>query len=122
MRRQAVVAIAVLGTFLAGCAGMSAAMQYSDVEVQNIDANGHSWRIFDKPAEGRLMITPSVGRAAGIGAVSGSTLGTTDISPTKVDYQLAAQVWLATRHSTSCGITDGYELIRLQWEFKYQCQ
>ena len=121
MKLRSFLAIPALGIALSGCAGMSAAMQYSDVQVQDFQADGHPWRIFDKPTEGRLMITPSIGRAMGDGAVRGLTLGAADTDIPKPEFQSAVQLFLDTKHSTSCAITDGYLLIRPQWEFKYHC-
>jgi hypothetical protein len=100
---------------------LDSAMQYGGVPVQEVEAGGHPWRIFDKPAEGRLMITPSIGRSMGEGALSGLTLGAADTEIPKPDYQAAVAVWLKTRHGGVCTITDGYKLIRPQWEFTYRC-
>lgn len=121
MKFRAVMAIAVLAVALSGCAGMDAAMQYNDVQIQEFHANGHPWRIFDKPAEGRLMITPSIGRAVGEGFLSGLTFGAADTEIPKPEYQAAVAAWLRQKHPGSCIITDGYKLIKPQWEFKYRC-
>lgn len=78
------------------------------------------WRIFDKSAEGRLMITPSLGRSAGAGAVTGLTFGAADTDIPKPEYQRAVEGWLSAQ-GRNCMVTDGYKLIRPQWEFKYSC-
>jgi hypothetical protein len=121
MKLQSLLAIIALGMSLSSCAGMDAAMQYSDVHVQDLQANGHPWRIFDKPTEGRLMITRSLGRAMGGGFLAGLSFGAADTEIPKPEYQSAVQVWLDTKHSTACVVTDGYKLIKPQWEFKYRC-
>jgi hypothetical protein len=100
---------------------MDSAMQYNGTPLQEIQFDGHPWRIFDKPAEGRLMITPSIGRSVGEGVLSGLTLGAADTEIPKPDYQAAVAAWLRTRHGGICTITDGYKLIKPQWEFKYHC-
>lgn len=107
---------------LAGCAGMDAAMQYDGVNPVHFQSppDGDTWRIFDKPNEGRLMVTPTLGEAMGEGFLSGLTLGAADTDIPKPEYQAAVAAWLAHtgRH---CTILDGYKLIRPQWEFKYRC-
>jgi hypothetical protein len=77
-----IVAIGALA--LAGCAGIDAALQYNDVDVHAIEVGGSTWRIFDKPAEGRMMITPTFGRSAANGLLSGLTLGAADTDIPKI--------------------------------------
>ena len=104
---------------LTGCAGMDSAMQYKDTPVKGFYYNGDDWRIFDKP-RGRLMITPSIGRSMGEGALSGLTFGAADTDIPKPEYQAAVQAWLA-QSGRKCSVTDGYKLIRPQWELRYEC-
>lgn len=110
----------IAGATLAGCAGFDAALEYTGTPVMSYMNMADTWRIFDKPAEGRLMITPSLGRAAGNGAVSGLTLGIADTDIPKPEYQNAVEGWLIST-GRMCKVTDGYKLIRPQWEFKYAC-
>lgn len=120
MKNRLLIAVAALT--LSGCAGMSAAMQYSDVTLRDFDSGGNGWRIFDKPGEGRLMITTTYGRAVASGFRTGITFGlanNTDIP--KSEYQSAVAAWLA-QSGRHCAISDGYKLIPEQWEFKYRCQ
>lgn len=79
-----------------------------------------TWRIFDKPAEGRLMITPSLGTAA-VNALKSGPFGIFDTDIPKPYYQQAVEGWLVST-GRSCNVTDGYLLIRPQWEFKYSCR
>lgn len=117
MRRW--LALAALG--LTGCAGLSAALDYDDVTVHAIEVRGSTWRIFDKPAEGRMMITPTYGRSAANGFLSGLTLGAADTDIPKSEYQVGVEAWLGATGRRSCTVIDGYKLIRPQWEFKYDC-
>lgn len=108
-----------LSIFMIGCAGLKEAREYRDVTiVRFMDANDN-WRVFDKPAENRLMITTSLGRAAELGITNGPLFGNGDFP--KSQYQDAAAGWLAGT-GRQCTITDGYVLARPQWEFKYSCR
>lgn len=99
---------------LAGCAGLNAAMQYDDVKPVKVTVRSHDWRIFDKPKENRLMITPSIGRSFAAGLPGGEI--------PKPEYAAAVEVWLKNRHAgKACSVIDAYVLANPQWEFKYQC-
>ena len=95
-------------------------MQYDDVDPVHFEANDATWRIFDKPAEGRLMITPTIGESMTEGMLSGLTFGAADTDIPKPQYQSAVEQWLA-RSGRHCTVIDGYKLIKPQWEFKYRC-
>jgi len=111
---------------LSGCgAGMQYAMDnYSGVKVVDYEVIDEDiYRVFDKPAENRLMITPSVARAAGAGALQGLTFGGADAMDTlgpKPKFEKAALAFLASTGRT-CRIVDGYLIVKPQWEFKYDC-
>ena len=105
---------------LTGCAGMDAAEQYSNAPLVYYTNTSDTWRIFDKPTESRLMITPSLGHSAAAGMLSGLTLGAADTDIPKSEYQQAVEGWFAST-GRACKVNDGYKLIRPQWEFKYSC-
>lgn len=116
--RTALLAATVL---LPGCAGLGYAMQYSGSELTQFEWAGRPWRIFDKAAEQRMMITPSLGRSAGQGLIEGLTFGIADTEIPKPDYQAAVEGFLAGTGRANCQVTDGYKLIEPQWEFTYRC-
>lgn len=93
---------------LSACSGAGYAIEnYSGVDVQHIQVNGESWRIFDKPNEGRLMVTPSLGRAASVGAVQGATFGISDGGKdTMAEFEAAADACVKWRNSR-CGVSKG---------------
>lgn len=93
--------------------------RYVDDGSGNVVDRAKTFRIFDKPAENRLMITPSLGDAVGIGAVRGLTLMDSD-SPIVV-YKDAAVDWLRTTGRT-CTVVDAYLIIPPQYEVKYSCE
>jgi hypothetical protein len=114
------VKVLALALGLSGCAGLNYAMEnYKGVEVMPVEYQGHEWRVFDKPAENRLMITPSIGRSMGLGAATGLTFGAAGGIP-KPELQGAAEAWLVKTGRT-CSITDGYVVASPQWEFRYAC-
>lgn len=133
-----VLAVALL-PFLAGCgAGVDYVIQnysgtplvkheilpadgkrYVDDGSGNVVDRAKTFRIFDKPAENRLMITPSMGDAIAMGAVQGLTLADSD-SPIII-YKDAAVDWLKTT-GRRCAIVDAYLIIKPQYEVKYSCE
>jgi len=106
---------------LSGCAGFDEAVevsdQYAGTPVARYDDAGGSWRISDKPNEGRLKIGPSL--AGSFSAAFGRTV--TFTAPPKDEYQDTVEGWL-TSTGRSCTVTDGYLLVDPQWEFKYSCR
>lgn len=123
VRRVLVLAAALT---LAGCAGASYVMsEYQGIEPTPFPVEGDDvYRIFDKPADNRLMITPSIAKAMGAGFVQGATFGGVDamdsIGP-KPQFEHAALAYLQSTGRT-CRILDGYIVVRPQWEFKYDCR
>lgn len=119
MKKFAAISALVLAT---GCTGVNYAMEnYSDVDVQQIKHEDKEWRIFDKPEEGRLMITPAFGDTMGAGMASGITFGlATSPYIRGATFRPAAQAYLAQTHGR-CTITGGDLVIEPQYEFFYQC-
>jgi hypothetical protein len=114
---------AVVGAchLLGGCTGLDEAVdvsgQYSGTPVVRYDNDGGSWRISDKPNEGRLKIGPSL--AGSFGAAFGRVVTFTPLP--KDEYQETVEDWLSST-GRRCTVTDGYLLIDPQWEFKYACR
>jgi hypothetical protein len=106
---------------LSGCAGLDEAIEVSDeyagTPVVRYDNASGSWRISDKPNEGRLKIGPSL--AGSFGAAFGRTVTFTALP--KNENQETVEDWL-TSTGRSCTITDGYLLVDPQWEFRYSCR
>lgn len=111
---------------MAGCGGGAqyAMKEYTGVEVKSFDVpDEDTYRVFDKPAENKLMITPSLSKAMGAGFAQGATFGGADamdmIGP-KPMFEKAALGYFASTRRT-CRIVDGYIVAKPQWEFKYHC-
>jgi hypothetical protein len=115
------LAIGLCAIAAGGCAGLNHAMEYSDVDVVAFESDGETWRIFDKPNENRLMLTPSIGRALREGVAEGATFGLADPGAPKRQLQGVVESWLAAKHTGKCEVVDGAMIIDPQWEFKYRC-
>ena len=117
-----------LALAVAGCAGQpdgfSRAMEYS-WDVHPVTVEGATFRVLEHPANdktgGRIMTTPSLGKAAEAGAVQGATLGLADSAPPIERHRAAARLRLDETGRAGCRIVDGYELIKVQYEFVYAC-
>lgn len=107
---------------ITGCSGINYAVEnYSGVDVERFEANGQTWRIFDNPAEGRLMITPTLGKAVAVGAAQGATFGLSrgGASPVQ-NFEAAANLFIKSRDKT-CQVTSGSSVVNPQYEFFYTC-
>lgn len=113
--------ILAVAAVVGGCSGVGYIVTaYSSVTPQDVTTAYDTFSVFDKPSEGRMMVTSSVGAAFGNGVVGGLTLNSTNAHPPKPIFQEAAEQFLA-RSGRQCKITDGYVLVNPQWEFKYDC-
>jgi hypothetical protein len=116
------IAIAVLCVALSGCASVNYIMkEYDGVPVKEVRMPDDTYRIFDKPAENKLMVTSSLGSAAGQGFVKGLTLGAAPTEPPKPLYEAAALQFLTESGRPGCRILNSYLLAQPQWEVKYDC-
>lgn len=109
---------------LTGCgAGIGYILdEYRGTEVKAFEVEGEdTYRIFDKPDKSKLMITPSIGAAAGAGVASGLTFHAVDTVPPKPVFERAALGYLEST-GRRCRILDAYLLVRPQWEVKYDCR
>lgn len=92
---------------------------YKDVEGKDYAILGETWRIFDKPDAGKMMITSSIENAAKAGAQRGLTYGlarkrwTTD-----PEFRPAATAYISQK---GCQITSGRLLVWTQFEYDYTC-
>lgn len=111
--------LVVLPLLLCGCAGTPD--NYSDVAAVRFRDSDGVWRIFDKPAEKRMLVAPTVGTTLDQEFIDGLTVGMVDAYYTASQYRTAADAWLVHtgRH---CKITDASDAASPQWEFQYRCR
>lgn len=109
---------------LTGCAGrpggFSEAMKY-DQTVHKVQTADGVWRVFEHPSGTKIMTTPSLDMAFGSGLVQGATLGLAETLPHEQRHEAAARKRLDETGRQHCKITSGYELIKGQYEFTYDC-
>jgi len=123
-----------LVALLSGCQGMKYALDnYTGVDVQHFtlapDASpgspnnqrAETFRIFDKPQESRLMITPSVAASAGMAAVSGLTLGGASRAGSPARMREAVTAYLASTDRV-CTIDALDLVVEPQYEARYRCE
>jgi hypothetical protein len=133
--------IVIAAATLAGCQGVKYAMDnYKGVDIQHfvvMPADGQrfvksttggpdvdratTWRIFDKPPENRLMITPSLSAAMAGGAASGLTFGAAEGVDGPAVFRDAAQRYLDSTGRT-CTTTTVDLIMKPQYEVRYECQ
>ncbi|MGE3230370.1 MAG: hypothetical protein AB7J30_13135 [Hyphomicrobium sp.] len=114
--------MAVVGTLaLSGCAGLNYIYEnYQGTPLAEFQNEDDTFRIFDKPQESRLMITPSLGTTMVSGAVSGATFNAVSTAVPKPVYEKAVLGYLQST-GRACMVVDGALLVTPQWEFKYRC-
>jgi len=119
MRATSLLFLLVL---VAGCSGLSYAMNnYSGVRPVSFNDGAKTWRVFDKPHEGRLMITSSIGDAMSGGAAKGFTFGLAGpVGGPEGNFERGAQSFLDAS-GRKCSITGGALVVEPQYEFFYTC-
>jgi hypothetical protein len=93
--------------------------EYHGVKVVTHAAPQATVRIFDKPAQQKMMVTPTIGKAMGMGAASGATFGLWTLGSDPFPLQGAAQNYLDVTGRRNLRITQGRLLVKPQWEFEY---
>jgi hypothetical protein len=107
---------------LGGCASVNYILQeYQGVTVQEVKMPDDTYRIFDKPALSKLMVTSSLSSAAGQGFVKGLTFGAVPTDAPKPLFEAAALQFLTESGRARCRVVDAYILAQPQWEVKYDC-
>lgn len=94
--------------------------EYTGVAVQLHTTPDDEYRIFDKPEANKLMITPSLAKASGIGVVQGATYGAVNQSHFTKPWADAAASYLTSTGRT-CRIVSTELLMNPQYEVKYDC-
>lgn len=81
-----------------------------------------TYRLYDHPTDNTLIVSPSIGRAIGIGIAQGATLGMADAMTPEQKMEAAARQHLANTGRSNCTITSGYLLVKPLYEFSFTCQ
>lgn len=97
---------------LGACAGAGTAIsRYGSVQPMAFAHDGATYRVYDKPSEGRMMITPSL-------ADSRDWNKRSSMFGPELEFADAAQAFVQGR---GCHVTNAQELIEPQFEVTYSC-
>lgn len=122
---RGIALIGVASVMLVGCGGrpggLQDAMKYDARSLAHVKMTDDIYRVFEHPSRDRIMTTTSLGRAAGMGAVRGITLGIADVQTPEQMHEAAARRYLDLTSRRACTIKSGYELIQTQYEFIIDC-
>jgi hypothetical protein len=116
-------ALAVLLVFfaLAGCAYPQYVNdEYRYVPLTNFSHDNRSFRIFDKPSAGRLVITPSLSTAMSDVVIRGATFGEFHNATDQTTLERAVEAYFVAL-GRSCKLTGSSLIYDPQWEFSYEC-
>lgn len=125
-RRDAAVRWQACVAFAALCLGACTAPQqlsadYRDVPRTNFKHANSTYRIFDKPSAGKLIITRSVGGAMSDTMLRGVTFGAYNNAVPQAEVEAAVLAFLSGSGRT-CTTTEGTKLAAPRWEFTYSCE
>lgn len=123
MAYKSIILAAVLPLVFASCGNLRYIVaEYDGIKTVVHQAPQATIRIFDKPAQQKMMVTPTIGKALGMGAASGATLGMWTPGTDPFPLQEAAQNYLDVTGRRNYRITKGRLLVKPQWEFEYRPQ
>jgi hypothetical protein len=118
---RAIMSLSLL-VVLGGCASVSYILaEYDGVQLKTITMPEDEYRVFDKPIQNKMMVTPSLGATAAQGFGSGLLLGAVDNTPPRPRFEAAALAFLEQDGRRGCRVLDAYVLARPQYEVKYDC-
>lgn len=116
-----IVSAILLALPLVGCQSQqSTTNHYENVEMQRFTNGGDTYRVFDKPSDGRLMIASNVGTAATLGVAQGLTFGLAGSGGLATKVRGAAQQYLDST-GRNCAIYSVEPIADPKYEVLYTC-
>ena len=94
---------------------------YRYIPLTNFAFENRSFRIFDKPSAGKLIITPSLSTAMSDVMIRNATFGKYNNMTAQETLQTAVEAYLASL-GRKCNITSSSLMYDPQWEFTYTCE
>ncbi len=119
MQRQLVVALAF--SLTACSAPMHVADEYRNVPRTTFNFEGNTYRIFDKPSAGKLVVTPSVANAMSDSLIRKVTFGAYGNAVPKSSMEAAVAAYL-TSNGRKCAADTATLVRKPKWEFTYSCE
>lgn len=115
--------VILLAAALSGCAGVNYIVEnYSGVDYEDVAMPDDTYRVFDKPSEGRMMVTSSLSSAAGQGIGRGLLLNSIDTTPPGPLFEAAANQFLVNKGRPECRAVSTALLVQPQFEVRYRCE
>lgn len=94
---------------------------YRYIPLTTFAYDNRSFRIFDKPSAGKLIITPSLSTAMSDVMIRNATFGKYNNMTPQETLQTAVSAYLASL-GRKCNITGSSLMYDPQWEFTYTCE
>lgn len=121
MLRPAVLA-ATLAIALQGCAYPNYVNdEYRYIPLTTFAHENQSYRIFDKPSAGKLVVTPSLANAVSDSVIRNVTFDRYNNTTARETLEAAVTAYLE-RQGRKCEITGASLIYDPQWEFTYTCE
>ncbi|MDV7145920.1 hypothetical protein R3X27_24860 [Tropicimonas sp. TH_r6] len=119
---KAGVVFAVL-VAVTGCSGLDYAVSnYSKVKPVQFTYAGNTFRVYDRPDENRLMITPQVGDRSGANALKGAAQGAAGgLAGSEGTYRSASDAYFSGT-GRQCEVNRIERIVEPQWEVFYTCR
>lgn len=95
--------------------------EYRYIPLTNFAHENQSYRIFDKPSAGKLIITPSLATAMSDSVIRNATFGKYNNTTSRETLEGAVAAYLASQ-GRQCKVTDANLIYDPQWEFTYSCE
>jgi hypothetical protein len=95
--------------------------EYRYIPLTNFSHESQSYRIFDKPSAGKLVITPSLAMAVSDNVIRNVTFGKYHNTTPRETIEAAVAAYLASG-GRNCTVTDAALVYDPQWEFTYTCE
>ena len=107
----------MLAASVAGCSSFSSLGEtYGAMSAQAITTKADTWRVFDRPAESKVLVQ----RVTSVQAPAALGVNPPNVATPQPEYQEAALAFLAQSGRT-CKIKDAYLVVAPSWEFAYEC-
>lgn len=114
--------LAILALTLSACASPQYVNdEYRYIPLTNFAHANQSFRIFDKPSAGRLIITPSLSTAMSDVVIRNATFGKYNNSTEQNALEQAVIAYLSSQ-GRKCTVTGASLMYDPQWQFTYDCE
>ncbi len=95
--------------------------EYRNVPRTTFTFEGNTYRIFDKPSAGKLVVTPTVANAMSDQLIRKMTFGAYGNAAPKASMEGAVAAYL-TSNGRKCTTNSATLVRKPQWEFAYSCE